>query len=223
MLRCIPWKHRVSYVRPNTCCLVTDSLKGSVRGSGAQNPHTGYSTNPGRPEPWNEALFLETPIGLYISVSAFSYECVRNGNPLQYSFLENPMDRGAWQTTEHGVAKSWTWQSNWVHTHIYTHTPCKKLLFHLLGYLCILLFLLMLKMILLVTWSYSTLCDPMDCSLPVSSAYGISQARILKWLAIYFSRGFSQPRDWTRVSCLGRQILCHWPTREAPLLLRRPR
>ena len=129
MLRCIPWKHRVSYVRPNTCCLVTDSLKGSVRGSGAQNPHTGYSTNPGRPEPWNEALFLETPIGLYISVSAFSYECVRNGNPLQYSFLENPMDRGAWQTTEHGVAKSWTWQSNWVHTHIYTHTPCKKLLF----------------------------------------------------------------------------------------------
>ena len=52
-----------------------------------------------------------------------------NGNPLQYSFLENPMDRGAWQTTEHGVAKSWTWQSNWVHTHIYTHTPCKKLLF----------------------------------------------------------------------------------------------
>ena len=52
-----------------------------------------------------------------------------NGNPLQYSFLENPMDRGAWQTTEHGVAKSWTWQSNWVHTHIYTHTPCKKPLF----------------------------------------------------------------------------------------------
>ena len=102
MLRCIPWKHRVSYVRPNTCCLVTDSLKGSVRGSGAQNPHTGYSTNPGRPEPWNEALFLETPIGLYISVSAFSYECVRNGNPLQYSFLENPMDRGAWRATVHG-------------------------------------------------------------------------------------------------------------------------
>ena len=32
----------------------------------------------------------------------------RNGNPLQYSCLENPMDRGAWQTTVHRVAKSQT-------------------------------------------------------------------------------------------------------------------
>ena len=32
----------------------------------------------------------------------------RNGNPLQYSCLENPMDRGAWQATVQGVAKSWT-------------------------------------------------------------------------------------------------------------------
>ena len=31
-----------------------------------------------------------------------------NGNPLQYSRLENPMDQGAWRTTVHGVAKSWT-------------------------------------------------------------------------------------------------------------------
>ena len=31
-----------------------------------------------------------------------------HGNPLQYSCLENPMDRGAWWTTVHGVAKSWT-------------------------------------------------------------------------------------------------------------------
>ena len=31
------------------------------------------------------------------------------GNPLQYSCLENPMDRGAWQTTVHGVTKSQTW------------------------------------------------------------------------------------------------------------------
>ena len=31
-----------------------------------------------------------------------------NGTPLQYSCLENPMDRGAWQATVHGVAKSWT-------------------------------------------------------------------------------------------------------------------
>ena len=31
-----------------------------------------------------------------------------NGNPLQYSCLENPMDREAWQTTVHGIIKSWT-------------------------------------------------------------------------------------------------------------------
>ena len=35
-----------------------------------------------------------------------------NGNPLQYSRLENPMDRGAWQVTVGGVAKSWTRLSN---------------------------------------------------------------------------------------------------------------
>ena len=34
-----------------------------------------------------------------------------NGNPLQYSYLENPMDRGVWQDTDHGVAKSLTWLS----------------------------------------------------------------------------------------------------------------
>ena len=31
-----------------------------------------------------------------------------NGNPLQYSCLENPMDRGAWQVTVHKVAENWT-------------------------------------------------------------------------------------------------------------------
>jgi len=30
-----------------------------------------------------------------------------NGNPLQYSCLENPLERGAWQATVHGVSKSW--------------------------------------------------------------------------------------------------------------------
>ena len=35
-----------------------------------------------------------------------------NGYPFQYSGLENSMDRGAWQTTVHGVTKSWTQLSN---------------------------------------------------------------------------------------------------------------
>ena len=44
-----------------------------------------------------------------------------------------------------------------------------------------------------------TLGDPVDCSLPGSSIHGILQARIVEWVAISFSRGFSQPRDRTRV------------------------
>ena len=36
-----------------------------------------------------------------------------NGNPFQYSCLENPMDRGVWWTTVHGLLKSWTWLSDW--------------------------------------------------------------------------------------------------------------
>ena len=39
-----------------------------------------------------------------------------NGNPLQYSCLEIPMDRGAWWATVQGVAKSRTWLSHWAHT-----------------------------------------------------------------------------------------------------------
>ena len=51
-----------------------------------------------------------------------------------------------------------------------------------------------------VAQSGSTLCDPMDCSLPGSSVHGIFPARILEWVAIYFSRGSWRPKDWTRVS-----------------------
>ena len=58
-------------------------------------------------------------------------------------------------------------------------------------------------------------CNPMDCSPPGSSVHGISQARILEWVAVSFSRLCSWPRDRTSVSCIGRQILFHWATREA--------
>ena len=65
----------------------------------------------------------------------------------------------------------------------------------------------------LVLQLYLTLCDPMDWGPPVSSVHGVLQARILEWVAISFSRGSSQPRDRTRVSWIGRQILYHWATR----------
>ena len=45
-----------------------------------------------------------------------------NGNPLQYSCLENSMDRGAWQATVQGITKSQTQLSE--HTHTHTHTGC---------------------------------------------------------------------------------------------------
>ena len=54
----------------------------------------------------------------------------------------------------------------------------------------------------LITKSCLILCDPMDCSPPGSFIYGIFQARILEWIAIPFSRGSSQPRDWTQFSCI---------------------
>ena len=47
--------------------------------------------------------------------------------------------------------------------------------------------------------SSPTLCHPMDCSLPGFSVYRILQTRILKWVAISFSRRSSQPRDGTLV------------------------
>ena len=55
-----------------------------------------------------------------------------------------------------------------------------------------------------VVQSYLTLCLPgyLDCSLPGSSVHGISQARIMEWVAISFSRGSSRPRDRTQVSCI---------------------
>ena len=56
--------------------------------------------------------------------------------------------------------------------------------------------------------------DPMDCSLPGSSVYGVSQARMLEWVAISFSRGSSQPRDRTQVSHIVGRCFTIWATRE---------
>ena len=64
----------------------------------------------------------------------------------------------------------------------------------------------------LVTKQCLILSDSVDCSSPGSSAHGISQARILEWVAISFSRGSSLPRDQNQVSCIGRWVLYHWDT-----------
>ena len=54
----------------------------------------------------------------------------------------------------------------------------------------------------LATQSCPTLCNLMDYSLSGSSVHGILQARILDWIAMPFSRGSSQLKNWTLVSCI---------------------
>ena len=65
-----------------------------------------------------------------------------------------------------------------------------------------------------VAQSGPTLCDSMDCSLPGSSIHGIYQSRVLEWVAIFFSRGSSQARNWTRVSRIIGRCFTIWTTRE---------
>ena len=48
--------------------------------------------------------------------------------------------------------------------------------------------------------SYLNFCDPMDCSPPGSSVHGLSQARILEWVAISFSKESAQSRGRTHIS-----------------------
>ena len=50
--------------------------------------------------------------------------------------------------------------------------------------------------------SHLTLCNLMECGLSGSYVHGISQARILEWVAISFTRGSSQTRDRTLISCI---------------------
>ena len=67
----------------------------------------------------------------------------------------------------------------------------------------------------LVAQSCPPLCDPMDCSLPGFSIYGILQLRILEWIVISFSRRSFQPRDQTWVSCIASRFFTIWATRKA--------
>ena len=66
-----------------------------------------------------------------------------------------------------------------------------------------------------VAWLCPALGNPMDCSPPGSSVYGIPQARILEWVAIPFSRGSSPPRDGTWVSCVIGRFFTIWATRDS--------
>ena len=60
-----------------------------------------------------------------------------------------------------------------------------------------------------VAQSYPTLCNSMDYTV-----HGILQARIVEWVAVRFSRGSSQPGDWTQVSWIAGKFFTIWATRE---------
>ena len=62
---------------------------------------------------------------------------------------------------------------------------------------------------------FSRVWDPMDCSHQGSPIHGISQTRILEWVAMPSSRGSSWPRDQTRVSYVS---LLHWQGHALPVL-----
>ena len=126
-----------------------------------------------------------------------------HGHPLQYSWLENPMDRGAWRVTVHGIAVGHDWSDLACMHYKYNHRlkPVLEAFHHPGGGG-------------LVTKSCPTLCGPVDCSPPGSSVHGILQARILEWAAISFFRGTSPPRDRTQVSCTAGRFLTNWATRE---------
>ena len=107
------------------------------------------------------------------------------------------MDREAWRAVVHRVTKSRTRLSDW--------SELKPMF--IFG-------LWKLTVSCLVAQMCPTLCDPMDCNPPSSSVHGILQARILEWVAFPFSRGSSQPRDQTEVSCTAGGFFTSWATRE---------
>ena len=59
-------------------------------------------------------------------------------------------------------------------------------------------------------WLFAT---PWTVSYQAPLSMGILQARVLEWYVIAFSRGSSQPRDWTRVSCIAGRFFTVWATR----------
>ena len=58
----------------------------------------------------------------------------------------------------------------------------------------------------------SNSCNPVNWSLPGSSVHGVLQARILEWVAVPFSRGSAQPRDWIMVSHVAGRFFTSWPS-----------
>ena len=105
---------------------------------------------------------------------------VGNGNPLQYSCLENPIDRGAWWVIDHQFAKSWTRLSLYAraHTHTHTHTHTAVSFHHI----CLLHVTSCLD-------DYTSLLPVQSCSPPTPALLKHQPAHFLFW------RGSPLPAD----------------------------
>ena len=109
------------------------------------------------------------------------------------------MDREALRAVVHRVAKSRTRLSDWT-----------EFIYPLLSPYCVPC--TELESESEVAQSCLTLCEPMDHNLPGSSVHGIFQARVLEWVTISFSRGFSWARDRTQVSRNAGRHFTIWAT-----------
>ena len=115
-------------------------------------------------------------------------------------------DREAWCAAVHGVAKSWTWLSDWT-TAMYKGEICPGILYptFLFKTMC---------MCGKLFQTCPSLCNPMACSPAVYSVHGILQARKLEWVAKRSSRNLPNPGVETATLCL----LC-WQAGSLPLYM----
>ena len=115
----------------------------------------------------------------------------------------------------------WKENTNILDTHSFccVYLPCSLdcavIIYQLLGHYTMSSGTLECTVKVLVAQSWPILCNPMDCSLPVSTVHGILQARIPEWIAIPFSRRSSWHRDQTWVSHIAGRFFTVWATREA--------
>ena len=154
----------------------------------------------------------------------FSLSCIGegNGNPLQCSCLENPRDGGASWAAIYGVAQSRT-RLKWLSSSSSSSENPQDLLFYQISYIScssvnynhhIVNYISMLYCF----FRHVPLFVTLDCS-PPGSVRATAQARLLEWVAISFSRGFSPPRDQTWVSCIAGRFFTTEPPGKPTVLL----